>query len=118
MCSVCTVEANDFMQENPHDPMPAILKREDYDNWLAPGTDTNTLLSMLNTTPTNLMQSHEVDVAVNKGEDGLHCAQRCQGESQVHIFCSVAFATHVFSQLLQFSLRPTRPVGIIGRIIE
>lgn len=48
-----------------HNRMPVILRRENEDAWLDPGSDTATLLGLLRAYPANLMEAYPVSRAVN-----------------------------------------------------
>lgn len=79
-CAIVTTEPNALM-EKIHDRMPAILKPEAYEPWLASGeADTNALSKLLKPYPASAMTAHAVSRLVNKPEnDSPQCVAPVKG---------------------------------------
>ena len=77
-CSIITVPANEFMSDI-HDRMPAIITRENEDDWLNPMEVNNErLLRMLVPYDDNLMKAHLVSSMVNSPRtDSVRLIDEC-----------------------------------------
>ena len=75
-CSIITTEANRLMS-NIHDRMPVILKVQDVEAWLDPGSGQSSILEMLAPYPNDLMEAYPVSNYVNSHRhDGPVCMAR------------------------------------------
>lgn len=62
--SIITTEANSLLK-SLHDRMPVILPPENYDAWLDPSCDSETLRSLLATFPSENLETYKISKAVN-----------------------------------------------------
>ena len=64
-CTIVTTEANEMMAKL-HDRMPVILDKKDWDAWLDPGANKESLLSLICPYPADEMRAWPVSTTVNK----------------------------------------------------
>jgi putative SOS response-associated peptidase YedK len=63
-CTIITTNANELVSKI-HDRMPAIIEPENYDDWLSPRFEKDSLLSQLKPFPKNKMLAYLVGKGVN-----------------------------------------------------
>lgn len=67
-CTIATTEANEMVAKL-HDRMPVILAKEDWDTWLDPQSDKETLLARIRPYPADEMRAWPVSTRVNKATE-------------------------------------------------
>lgn len=63
-CAIITTGANDVLQA-VHNRMPVIVPADEEAVWLGPGTDTDTLKSILKPYPGSLLEGYEISTLIN-----------------------------------------------------
>ena len=75
-CSIITTEANKLMRDI-HDRMPVILKVQDVEAWIDPGSGQSDVLKLLAPYPDDLMEAYPVSSRVNSTRNnGPECVAR------------------------------------------
>jgi putative SOS response-associated peptidase YedK len=76
-CTIITTEANELLASLPHDRMPVVLPRHDWDQWLDPAiTDAAKVLPLIAPFNAKEMSMHVTDAQfVNYGVDDERCIE-------------------------------------------
>jgi putative SOS response-associated peptidase YedK len=75
-CTIIVTQANKLITPI-HDRMPVIMPRADYEKWLDPAQEKETLLSLLKAYPEKEMEAYPIGFAVNKpGNNGAGLIER------------------------------------------